>query len=234
MAATTTPELPSTPQSTTKKQKAKASAPDLWASIKYFYAKPGPIIVTLALLTSLGLRIATGQWTWWDLVIPACILAAWPFQEWLIHVFILHFKPRKVGKVTIDPFVANKHRRHHADPWDVDLSFTPLRGVFLVIGLNALLWFSLMPTTALALTGMTSYLLLGLSYEWTHYLIHTRYRPKGNFYKKLWKHHRLHHCKNENYWYGVSMTMGDTVLRTAPNQKEVETSPTCKTVHPQA
>lgn len=83
-------------------------------------------------------------------------------------------------------------------------------------------------------SNITSYLILGLSYEWTHYLIHTRYRPKGDFHKKLWKYNLLHQCKNENYWYDFSITMGDTVLRTAPDQKEVETSPTCKTVHPQA
>lgn len=216
---------------TTKKEREQA--PSLGQSVRFFFSKPGPKIVAAAWLTTLIARVFVGQWSPWELAILGGVLAFWPFQEWLIHVFILHFKPRRLGSLHIDPFVANKHRRHHADPWDIDLSFTPLRGVFLVIALNAALWFGLMPSANLALAGMLTYLSFGLLYEWTHFLVHTRYRPKSRLYKHIWKHHRLHHCKNENYWYGVSMTLGDYVLRTAPDQREVETSPTCKSVHPE-
>ena len=35
---------------------------------------------------------------------------------------------------------------------------------------------------------------LGLSYEWTHYLIHSDYKPKTRVYRAIWRNHRQHHC----------------------------------------
>ncbi|MDX2168661.1 MAG: fatty acid hydroxylase family protein, partial [Deltaproteobacteria bacterium] len=47
-------------------------------------------------------------------------------------------------------------------------------------------------------------------------------------YQRLWRNHRLHHFKNEHYWFGVTMLSGDRLLRTAPAVKDVETSPTAR------
>ena len=69
-----------------------------------------------------------------------------------------------------------------------------------------------------------------LLYEWVHYLVHTRYIPRSRLYKRLWTHHRLHHYKNENYWFGVSMTSGDGLLQTRPEHRGVPTSATCRTL----
>ena len=38
-------------------------------------------------------------------------------------------------------------------------------------------------------------------YEWCHYLIHTDYKPKTAVYRAIWRNHRLHHFKNEHYWF---------------------------------
>ena len=207
------------------------AAPTLSQVARDFLSRLSPKVIALTWLAASAYRLALGELGLWDLAIFAGVLALWPFQEWLIHVYVLHFKPRKLGPWTLNPYVADKHRRHHADPWDLSLCSAPLRGVALVLGLNAAFWWGLMPTPALAMTGMVSYISLGLLYEWTHFIIHTRYRPKSRLYKHLWRHHRLHHCKNERYWYGVSMTLGDYVLGTAPDQRKVQTSATCKTVH---
>jgi sterol desaturase/sphingolipid hydroxylase (fatty acid hydroxylase superfamily) len=67
-------------------------------------------------------------------------------------------------------------------------------------------------------------------YEWTHFLIHSRYKPKTRVYRYIWRAHRLHHYKNENYWYGVTMHLADHVLGTFPDKAEVETSETCRTL----
>ncbi|WP_278257840.1 hypothetical protein [Nocardioides convexus] len=48
-----------------------------------------------------------------------------PVVEWLVHVFILHWKPRRVGPLTLDPLLARKHRLHHADPRAIPLVFIP-------------------------------------------------------------------------------------------------------------
>ena len=42
--------------------------------------------------------------------------------------------------------------------------------------------------------------------------------------------HRLHHYKNEHYWFGVTSTVGDHLLRTAPDQTEVPKSSTARTL----
>jgi hypothetical protein len=46
----------------------------------------------------------------------------------------------------------------------------------------------------------------------------------------LWRYHRLHHFKNEHYWQGVTMHLGDRVLGTLPDHTKVPTSPTCRTL----
>ncbi len=204
----------------------------LGVAARLFFRNTGPKVITAAAFVSVGVRVGLGSWTLWDLAIVAVMLAGWPLLEWSIHVYLLHFKPREIAGVKIDPFMASKHRRHHEDPWDVKMTMAPLRGIVLAIVLNVAIWWAITPTWAMAMTGVAFFVSMGLMYEWTHFLIHTRYRPRTRLYKHLWRSHRLHHCKNENYWFGVSMTAGDTLLGTAPDHKTVETSPTCRTVHP--
>jgi len=49
-------------------------------------------------------------------------------------------------------------------------------------------------------------------------------------YQGLIRNHRLHHFKNEHYWYGVSMLAADRPLRTAPDPESVERSETARTL----
>jgi hypothetical protein len=151
-------------------------------------------------------------------------------QEWLINVFVLHFKPRKIGPFTIDPANAKKHRRHHRNPWRIDILFIPAHTFLYGIPLLTLFWTWAMPTLALAFTGLALEALLTLHYEWVHFIVHTRYKPKTRFYQRLWRNHRLHHCKNEHYWLGVTMLAGDKLLGTAKEKDAVETSETCMTL----
>ena len=77
-------------------------------------------------------------------------------------------------------------------------------------------------------TLAAGYLML-LTYEWTHFLIHSKYRPRHAYYRLIWRNHRNHHFRNENYWFGVTMDLGDRVLRTAPaNATPCPSSPTAK------
>ena len=69
-----------------------------------------------------------------------------------------------------------------------------------------------------------------LTYEWTHYLVHAPYRAKTQFFRKRSRNHRLHHFKNEHYWFGVTMKLGDKVLGTYPDERNVELSPTARTL----
>ncbi len=186
------------------------------------------VILTLLLLTLVG-RIIVGNWSWWDLLVPAIILAAQPFTEWLIHVFLLHFKPREVGGRTVDPLVARKHRAHHADPKDVGLVFIPMPALLgLAFGLAAVL----LPTMPLSrgLSALLAAYTMLFVYEWTHFLIHSSYRPQRRIYRSVWRAHRNHHFRNEHYWFGVTMHMADHVLGTFPERSAVEVSATVRTL----
>ena len=47
----------------------------------------------------------------------------------------------------------------------------------------------------------------------------------------LYNHHRLHHYRNEQYWFGITNTLGDQVLGTAPDKDDVPVSKTAKNLH---
>lgn len=72
---------------------------------------------------------------------------------------------------------------------------------------------------------------LGLAYEWTHYLIHSDYKPKTALYRAIWRNHRHHHFKNEHYWFTVTSSgTADRVLGTYRSNR-VQNSPTAKNLH---
>ena len=198
-------------------------------ALRYFSRHTSPRLIFLLAVTTVGARATLGAWTLTDLWIVLGVLAAWPFLEWVIHVFVLHFRPFELFGRRIDPYVAAKHRRHHRDPWRLDILFIPLRSFAVTVPLTFLLWptFFALPQ---ALTGIAFTYLMTLHYEWVHFLVHTRYTPKSAFYHRMWRNHRLHHCKNENYWMGVSTQLGDRVLGTFADGKSVPTSPTCRTL----
>ena len=181
-----------------------------------------------ALVAALGARLLVGAGGSADLWVVVFLLAAQPFFEWSFHVYVLHYRPLTLFGRTVDFELARKHRDHHADPTDVALIFVPLRSLVKVIPLGVLLALVLTPTLAGALTAMTASAALLLTYEWTHYLIHSRYRPQTRLFRALWRAHRLHHYKNEQYWFGVTNPAADYVLRTSPAPSSVVTSPTAR------
>ena len=200
---------------------------DLRGAFAFFLRKPTSRFMLLCLGTILGLRVWVGDLGSWDAVVAGSIILLWPFQEWILHVFVLHAKPIKIFGRSFDPLAGKSHREHHASPLDVDLSFMPMGVLLPYFGLHLGFWLLAMPSLGLALTGITTMLVFGLIYEWTHYLIHSAYHPRSDRYRRVWRSHRLHHFKNENYWYGVSMLAADHVLGTHARAEEVETSPTC-------
>jgi hypothetical protein len=168
------------------------------------------------------------------------LIASAPFVEWLIHVYILHSRPVRVAGRTLDVPSAREHRLHHAEPSDlhwvtIPLSVLPVFFV-LLLGLSALLaWpvHALTDGSWLALTLSTTcaaYLFVG-AYEWTHFLIHCPYRPRTRAFRALHRNHRLHHFKNEEYWFGVTSTVGDRALGTSPDQRAVPRSATARRLH---
>jgi Fatty acid hydroxylase superfamily len=183
-----------------------------------------------ALVIAAAWRLALGGWRWWDLGVAAIILGLQPFTEWVIHVSVLHLRPVVVGKRTFDPLLSRRHRQHHASPKVVGLVLVPRRVVLTSVLLNVPLYLLVTPTWRLALTGLVTSYAMFLTYEWVHFLIHSSYRPKGWYYRYIWRAHRLHHFRNEQYWFGVTIHLADHVLRTFPGKDAVPVSATAFTL----
>jgi hypothetical protein len=204
----------------------------LAAAGREFWRHPTPWLFVVALTGAAVARVAVGDWQLTDAVVPFAIAAAFPFLEWTIHVFILHWRPRRVGRVTLDSLLARKHREHHIAPREVDLVFIPLQSAIGAVVSAVAIALLAFPRTGMGLTFLVVMMICGLLYEWCHYLIHTDYKPKTPAYRAIWRDHRLHHFKNEHYWFGVTTPgTADRVLRTYPAPATVSASPTAKNLH---
>ncbi len=202
----------------------------LGAAWRVFSRYGSPRIIGSFGLATVVARLVLGHWSLADLAVVGGILIAQPFVEWLIHVFLLHFKPRQVLGRRVDPLFARRHRMHHRDPRNVRLVFVPLPVLagFLAV-LFAIAWFAF-PTRYLSVTAFAAFTCFFFGYEWTHYLIHSPYVPRTPLFRAVWRAHILHHYKNEKYWFGVTNPVADYVLRTAPPKDSVATSPTARTL----
>lgn len=197
-----------------------------------FWKHPSPWLIGAMLVVALTTRVIVGDWQITDALVPLVMIAIFPFFEWIIHVFILHWRPKHLGRLTIDPLLAREHRAHHLDPRNVPLIFIPAKSLLWVIPLTVAIAAFAFPRLPMGLTYLVFISMLGLSYEWTHYLIHSDYKPKTRVYRAIWRNHRQHHFKNEHYWFTVTSSgTADRVLGTYPDQATVATSPTAKNLH---
>ena len=209
---------------------AAPQALSLPGAFRLFFGNLNAWILLGAVLATATWRLVLGDFTIWDAAI-ATLLVAWePMQEWLIHVYILHWKPRTVLGVHVDPELCRKHRAHHEDPWHLPDVFIPRRTLIALLPALLLLWWAITPTLQLMATGLLTTFSIGLVYEWTHFLVHTHYKPRSKLYKQIFRYHRLHHFKNEHYWYGVTMHAADRLLKTLPQTRDVPTSPTARDI----
>ena len=150
-----------TPEATPPTPVSAADAPRTLASAFRFFARhASPRILAALFGAAFVLRLLAGPPGWLDAAVAAAILALWTFNEWLIHVFILHFRPRRIGRFTIDPAVSRKHRAHHRDPRNLEILFIPLQSFVLAVPLLVGLAFLLAPNAGVALTAIAVYLAL--------------------------------------------------------------------------
>lgn len=185
-------------------------------ALRVFLSFASPRTLIVMTLPAVIARLWLGGWTVWDAVIVLAIVAYWPINEWLIHVFMLHYKPVTVFGRKIDFYLPRTHREHHANPWHLPRVFIPWH-IFPLTAPSFLLILWIVPDIRLGLSFVSFYLLMSLHYEWCHYLAHIGWCPPVGYYQRRVREHRLHHFRNENYWWGVSMGMGDRLFGTAPD-----------------
>jgi sterol desaturase/sphingolipid hydroxylase (fatty acid hydroxylase superfamily) len=208
--------------------------------IREFLRQPSPPYLLGAVAAALGLRLAQGAWGWRDAVMALALVAVTPFVEWAIHVYLLHARPIEIRGRRVEMLTAREHRSHHQAPSVLAGVLLPVYGVLIFLAMIAVVNWALSfpihlvlggPRLAYATTGvLVSYAILA-AYEWTHFLIHAPYKPRGRYFKAIWRNHRLHHFKNERYWFGVTSTIGDRVIGTQPDQRSVPRSATARSLH---
>ncbi len=197
-----------------------------------FWRHPSPWMLSGFLLLSVAARAVVGGGSWWELAIPVVLVALFPVIEWSIHVGILHWRPRRIGAVQVDSLLARKHREHHADPRDLPLVFIPWQALAWLLPAYVVVALLVVPSRPAAWSLLMSIYTLNLAYEWTHYLIHSDYRPRTRAYRAVWRNHRLHHYKNEHYWFTVTSSgTADRLFGTYPDPETVATSGTAKNLH---
>lgn len=223
--------MPSTSEARHRPGRPRRDARELrtfGACLRFFFRKAGVWVIVTCWLVAVAARVAVGGWAWTDLLVVAVIVALQPFTEWLIHVFILHHRPRKVGPVNVDFHAAAKHRGHHRDPQDIDTAFVPLGDLIGLIVVAAAIAWLLTPGVQLWLTAVVVELTLLGWYEWVHFIAHVAWKPRGIYFNRQRRLHRWHHFRNEHYWLGVTVHLGDTVLGTMKARDAVPMSPTAR------
>jgi len=140
--------------------------------------------------------------------------------EYLVHRFAFHIEMDTEAKAKFQYFV---HGAHHAFPRDKSrLAMPPIASILLAVGFFALykviMGYNGLPFTAGFLSGYAIYLCI-------HYSIHS-FRPPKNFLKILWRHHAMHHFKQQNAAFGVSSPLWDVVFNTMPDSRKEKLSQT--------
>ena len=198
-----------------------------------FMQHPSPILLIALIILFATLRISTAVYPqsielWGALV----IILYWPFQEWWMHKILLHLPPLKWRGNEYEMNFARVHRLHHLEPKNLTLTFLPLSAILVSLFVFSSLFYYCTHQWMYTCTWMCTASCSTLLYEWTHYLTHTDYKPRGRYYRRIWKLHRLHHYKNEQYWFSFTIPWIDQWLGTGPLAKEVPHSPTARLLRP--
>ena len=168
--------------------------------------------------------------SWVDLVAVAVVVALLGPVEWVIHRSLLHAQPaNRLAEVL---GTRDSHERHHRVPDDLDWlllrrpnAIGSCLAIVVPFGVLAAVISGLdvaspdLPGVA-AVSATLAGLVALAHYEWVHLIVHSRYRPTSRYYAHLDRNHRLHHFRNERYWLGVTVDIGDRLARTLPAERD--------------
>src|SRR4029077_9687914 len=123
-----------------------------------------PWMIGAMFVAALTARIVVGDLQITDALVPLVMLALFPVCEWIIHVFILHWRPKHLGRLTIDPLLAREHRAHHMDPRSIPLIFIPAKALLWVLPLAVAIALLALPGLGVGLTYLALSTMLGICY----------------------------------------------------------------------
>ena len=188
----------------------------LQGCIAKFLSHTTPRFIIAAIACLIGIRLMMPPITSpaVDSLVVTGTIAFWAVQEWVLHKYVLHASLVEGGWIGY-----NIHKSHHSTPfYHVSLDGPEVAMVWgaAICAIS----YGIFPGDALniyRLDFVLTYFVMGLVYEWTHYLTHTRYVPKTAFVRRLKAHHMTHHlddnrCKFAftvpalDRWFGTDNT----------------------------
>lgn len=139
----------------------------------------------------------------------------WTVVEYVLHRFVFHFHPKSEFAKRIH-FIF--HGVHHDYPNDAKRLVMPPSASIPMALVIYLLFSFLVPKVYMA-AFFAAFLTGYLFYDMTHYALHHA-NFKSGIWKKLKKHHMLHHYSDDTKGYGVSSVVWDEVFKTDFPKKE--------------
>lgn len=205
---------------------------ELREALELFAAQPGVRAIAKRAAAAWGVRALLGPPSIGDAAMIAGVVFTWPWQEWFAHKYLLHLRPRTLFGRPFDPLFARYHRAHHAEPRDLRFVMVPEEVIRSAFPASIALFGALsLGSPRRWATGVAAYSTMALLYEWTHFLVHTGVRPKGAFFKRVRRNHRLHHYRNEHHWLSFVWPDVDKWMGTEPAPRDVPRSSTARDLH---
>ena len=179
--------------------------------VRYRYLL-SPFICYIPLASGLAL------WAWWDASIPGIAkpawivagLLVWTLIEYLLHRFLLHYRPQASGLLAV---VEKLHLGHHRDPQDEAKITVPIYGSLPIAGALLGLFRLLAGSWEVAALLMTGSVVGYLYYEAVHFWIHRGGRSEGWLGQRR-ADHLFHHFKDQTRCLGVGTPLWDLVMGT--------------------
>lgn len=143
-------------------------------------------------------------------------LLSWTIFEYILHRWVFHFVPKAKWALRLH-FIF--HGVHHDYPNDVKrLVMPPSVSIPLAVGVYFALR-AIMPVQIMY-PFFSAFVLGYVFYDTTHYAIH-HFNFKGEFWKRIKKHHMLHHYSDPTKGFGVSSELWDKVFSSGfPKKKD--------------
>ncbi|KAI3424792.1 hypothetical protein D9Q98_008179 [Chlorella vulgaris] len=176
-------------------------------ALTVFLTHPSSLLIIGALGGLLAWRAQYPLPTAVDAAVAACVAAGWCLQEWAVHALLLHSSFDWLGR--------RIHVGHHQRPYfHVSIDDPPIVLGFMAASLAA--FWTGFGGGPLALTAAATYYACGLTYEFTHYIVHTRYLPTSRLGRRVRMHHLLHHTRSEAHWLAFTVPEVDQLFGTLP------------------
>jgi 4-hydroxysphinganine ceramide fatty acyl 2-hydroxylase len=164
------------------------------------------------------LTVGLCLWAWRAGTLPRAVWPAlialgvvgWTFIEYLLHRFLLHYRPRTSA---LREVVEALHLGHHREPHDEAKITVPVYASLpIASALVGLYWLMAGCWEAAALL-MVGTIAGYLYYEAMHFFIH-RGSPRRGWLARLRRQHFFHHFKDQERCFGVTTALWDGIFGT--------------------